>query len=98
VYVNFDPANMLMYGKGCPSEAVTRILPWVRQVHVKDATLTHKPGDWGAEVPWGEGEVGGKDFVAELEKLGFVGNYVIEREGGDNRIADIILAKDRLSR
>ena len=96
VYVNFDPANMLLYGKGCPMEALPRILPWIRQVHVKDAVLAHKPGDWGTEVPWGEGEVGGAAFVDTLERLGFVGNYVIEREAGDNRPQDIALAVERL--
>ena len=98
VYVNFDPANMLMYGKGCPLEAMRQILPWVRQVHVKDALLAHEPGAWGMEVPWGKGEVGGAAFVAELEKLGFVGNYVIERESGEDRIKDIVRAKDLLLR
>ena len=98
VYVNFDPANMLMYGKGVPMEALPRILPWIRQIHVKDALLTHVPGRWGTEVAWGDGEVGGERFVAELEKLGFVGNYVIEREAGENRVEDIVLAKKRLLR
>ena len=98
VYVNFDPANMLMYGKGVPMEALPRILPWIRQIHVKDALLTHVPGEWGTEVPWGDGEAGGERFVAELEKLGFAGNYVIEREAGENRAADIVLAKKRLIR
>lgn len=96
VYVNFDPANMLLYGKGYPMEALSRILPWIRQVHVKDAMLTRIPGEWGTEVPWGEGEVGGKAFVSALERLGFVGNYVIEREAGDKRVKDILMAKDCL--
>ena len=93
VYVNFDPANMLLYGKGCPMEALTRILPWIRQIHVKDALLACKPGEWGTEVPWGEGEVGGSAFVAALERLGFTGNYVIECEGGKDRGKNILQAK-----
>ena len=96
VYVNLDPANMILYAKGCPMEALPRIIPWIRQVHVKDAVLTKVPGSWGAEVPWGEGEVGGSVFVAELEKLGFAGNYVIEREAGDNRSRDIVRAAKML--
>ena len=97
VYVNFDPANMIQYGMGRPMEALSRLIPWIRQIHVKDAKLTAVPGTWGEEVPWGTGEVGGKTFVTELEKLGFTGNYVIEREGGDNRKADILLANERLT-
>ena len=96
VFVNFDPANMIQYGMGRPMAAIQRLIPWIKQIHVKDACLSEVAGTWGSEVPWGEGEVGGKAFLAELEKLGFTGNYVIEREAGDNRIADIVLAKDRL--
>ena len=96
VYVNFDPANMIQYGMGRPMEALERLIPWIRQIHVKDGRLAAKPGEWGAEVPWGEGEVGGKTFIAALEKLGFTGNYVIEREDGDNRRADIAQAYKNL--
>jgi len=98
VYVNFDPANMIQYAKGEPTEAARKLYPWIMQVHVKDACLTKTPGEWGTEVPWGTGEVGGRRFIAELERLGFKGNYVIEREGGDNRVADIVLAKQLLTR
>jgi sugar phosphate isomerase/epimerase len=96
VYVNFDPANMILYGKGDPREAVKILIPWIRQVHVKDALLTKKAGTWGTEVPWGDGEVSARTFVAELEALGYKGDYVIERESGNARAADIRLAADRL--
>ena len=96
VYVNFDPANMILYGKGEPLKAVEVLSPWIRQVHVKDACRTKIPGTWGSEVPWGEGEVGGKDFLEKLEDLGFAGNYVVEREAGNNRLHDISLAVERL--
>ena len=96
VYVNFDPANMILYGKGEPREAVKILTPWIRQVHVKDALFTEKPGTWGTEVPWGDGAVGARAFITELEKAGYKGNYVIEREAGDNRAAEIGLAAERL--
>ena len=98
VFINFDPANMILYGKGRPLEAVRVLAPWIRQVHVKDAKATKVPGTWGEETPWGDGEVGGAAFVAELERLGFKGNYVIEREGGDRRADDIRLAVGRLEK
>ena len=94
--VNFDPANMILYAKGEPLKALKRLMPWIRQVHIKDACATKVPGTWGTEVPWGEGEVGGDRFVAELKRLGYKGNYVIEREMGDNRTGDIALAAKRL--
>lgn len=96
VYVNFDPANMILYGKGDPREAVKLLAPWIRQVHIKDALFTKKPGTWGMEVPWGDGAVDARAFIEELESLGYTGNYVIEREGGDKRAADINLAAERL--
>ena len=98
VYVNFDPANMILYGKGEPREAIKVLAPWIRQVHVKDALFTDKPGTWGSEVPWGDGAVGARAFIEELESLGFKGNYVIEREGGNRRAEEIGLAADRLTK
>lgn len=98
VGINFDPANMILYAKGEPMKAVKTLLPWIRQVHVKDAVKTTVPGTWGQETPWGQGQVGGRAFIAELESLGYKGNYVIEREGGAQRVAEIILAIDSLVR
>ena len=97
VGINFDPANMILYAKGRPREAVRVLYPWIRQVHVKDACETKVPGTWGTEVPWGEGEVGGRAFIAELEALGYAGNYVVEREGGDDRPGDISRAVRQLT-
>jgi L-ribulose-5-phosphate 3-epimerase len=97
VGVNFDPANMILYDKGDPIEAVRVLAPWIRHLHVKDATRTKQPGTWGAEVPWGDGEVGIGRFLAVLEEVGFDGAMAIEREAGDNRLGDIKLAVERLS-
>ena len=96
VGINFDPANMILYAKGKPRQALQVLSPWIRQVHVKDACETKVPGTWGTEVPWGEGEVGGKDFLEDLSRLGYTGNYVIEREGGNDRPGDIAKAVKRL--
>lgn len=96
VGVNFDPANMILYAKGRPMEALRMLAPWIAQVHVKDAIETKTPGTWGAEVPWGQGQVGGAEFIAALEALEYTGNYVIEREGGTHRVIDIANAKKML--
>ena len=98
VGINFDPASMILYAKGKPREAVRVLAPWIKQVHVKDARETKKPGTWGTEVPWGEGEVGGEAFLADLEALGYKGNYVVEREAGDDRPGDIRRAVRALRR
>ena len=96
VGVNLDPANMILYGKGRPLDALKKLRPWIVQLHVKDAKATEVPGTWGEEVPWGEGEVDAKAFVAELKRLGYKGNFVIEREGGECRAKDIAQAVGRL--
>jgi L-ribulose-5-phosphate 3-epimerase len=97
VGVNFDPANMILYDKGDPIEAVRVLSPWIRHLHVKDATRTKQPGTWGAEVPWGDGQVGVKRFLDVLTEVGFDGAMAIEREAGDNRQGDIKLAIERLA-
>jgi L-ribulose-5-phosphate 3-epimerase len=93
VGVNLDPANMILYDKGNPVEAVRALGPWVRQCHVKDATRTKQPGTWGAEVPVGTGEVDWKAFFAALGAAKFAGNLCIEREAGKQRVADIRAAR-----
>lgn len=98
VGVNFDPANMILYGKGDPVAAVARLAPWIRHVHVKDAKKSVRPGAWGTETPWGDGEVNPVAFFAALEKAGYAGAFAIEREGGDDRVGDIAKATDRILR
>jgi L-ribulose-5-phosphate 3-epimerase len=95
--VNFDPANMILYDKGNPLEAVKVLAPWIRHIHIKDALRTKTPGTWGAEVPWGEGEVDSDAFLRTLKEIGFNGALAIEREAGDDRFGDIKKAAERLS-
>lgn len=94
--VNFDPANVILYDKGVPVEAVHTLGPWIKHVHVKDAIRTKQPGTWGTEVPWGDGEVGSEAFLKALREAGYTGMLAIEREAGDDRRGDIQLAAERL--
>jgi sugar phosphate isomerase/epimerase len=94
VGVNFDPANMILYDKGDPIEALKTLGPWICQVHIKDAIRTQRPGTWGQEVPAGTGEVNWRAFFDTLTKLNFSGAAVIEREAGNQRVADIRTAKE----
>ena len=94
--VNFDPANMILYGMGDPIEAVRILAPWIKHVHIKDAVKSAVPGEWGTEVPWGDGDVDASKFMQTLEEIGYTGALAIEREGGDTRADDIQLAADRL--
>ncbi len=94
--VNFDPANMILYGKGDPIEAVKTLAPWIKHVHIKDAIASNVPGEWGVEVPWGDGEVEGRAFIQTLDEIGFSGTLAIEREAGEARVEDIKRAVKRL--
>lgn len=98
VGVNFDPANMVLYGKGEPVDALKTLAPWVRQCHVKDALKTKAAGTWGEEVPVGKGDVGWPRLVPALAAAGFSGPLCIEREGGDARVADIRTAREFLEK
>lgn len=90
VQINFDPANMVLYGAGDPIEAIRTLGPHIRHVHAKDATPSQRPGvDWGEEVPFGSGRVAPGAFLTALREVGYAGPLAIEREAGDNRIADV---------
>jgi len=81
LFVNFDPANMILYGSGDPIEALGKVGKYVRSVHCKDARWAANPGkEWGQEVPLGHGDVGIERFLRTLLELGYDGPLTIERE------------------
>jgi L-ribulose-5-phosphate 3-epimerase len=90
IRVNFDPANMILYGVGKPTEAVDVLKDYIAHVHAKDATWSSAPGkEWGQEVVLGTGQANIPQIVGKLKAYGFTGPLVIEREAGDTRIADV---------
>ena len=90
VAINFDPANMILYGAGDPIEAIGVLAKYVRHVHVKDATASENPGtDWGDEVPFGTGQVNPRAFLDALDKAAYTGPLAIEREAGELRAQDV---------
>ncbi len=81
LFVNFDPANMILYGMGEPLAALEKLGRYVRSVHCKDAKWSSEPGvTWGQEVALGDGEVGFADFLDTLDRIGYRGPLTIERE------------------
>jgi len=81
LFVNFDPANMILYGCGEPIEALRKVGSYVRSVHCKDGKWSADPGkEWGMEVPLGEGDVGMDNFIRTLGEIGYTGPLTIERE------------------
>jgi len=95
--VNFDPANMILYGMGDPIASLRTLMPHVRQVHIKDAQPADAPGAWGREVAVGQGAVDWSAFVTVLQDGGYEGDLVIEREAGDQRVADIKAAAELIT-
>ena len=92
--VNFDPANMILYGMGDPISALQSLSMHVVQIHLKDAISTSVPGTWGEEVPAGAGEVLWEPFFQIASQLPQSVDVVIEREAGDSRIEDIRMAHE----
>jgi sugar phosphate isomerase/epimerase len=81
LFINFDPANMILYGSGEPIEALKQVGKYVRSVHCKDGTWAKNPGqEWGAEVPLGKGDVGMENYLRTLAEIGYEGPLTIERE------------------
>lgn len=79
--INFDPANMILYGCGEPLPALRQLGKHVRSVHCKDAAWSDRPGEtWGRETPLGEGDVDFNAFLAVLDEIGYAGPLTIERE------------------
>jgi sugar phosphate isomerase/epimerase len=81
LFINFDPANMILYGTGEPIAALRQVRDYVRSIHCKDGTWADNPGrEWGAETPLGEGDVGMEDYLRTLDEIGYTGPLTIERE------------------
>ncbi|HOB16251.1 MAG TPA: sugar phosphate isomerase/epimerase family protein [Defluviitoga sp.] len=95
--INLDPANLLMYGKANPVDAVDLYKGLIRSVHVKDGKYPTNGRDLGEETPVGEGSV---NFPLLLEKLisyNYKGPLIIEREiTGHEQKKDILKAKELL--
>lgn len=89
VGVNFDPANMILYGMGDPIAALRSLGSRVVQVHIKDAVATKVPGTWGEEVRAGTGEVQWGSFFGVLKEQGLSVDRLVEREAGTARVEDI---------
>jgi sugar phosphate isomerase/epimerase len=93
--INFDPANMILYGSGDPIEAFEKLAPHVVSVHAKDGNWppSGQPGALGTEMPLGQGAVGMPRFVDALKRANYQGSVNVEREIEDQtqRLADIAM-------
>lgn len=89
--INLDPANILMYGKGNPIDALDVFGKYVKNVHAKDGKVPSNGFNLGPEVKVGEGMVRYPEFIKKLLSVGFEGDLIIEREiqEGDLQNKDI---------
>ncbi len=94
LFINLDPANLILYGKANPVDALEVFGKYVRGVHGKDGFYPTDGMKLGREVRLGDGLVHFERLIPKLKECGFDGPITIEREiSGDQQIADIKYAK-----
>ena len=97
--VNFDPANMILYGKGDPVQGLEILAPWVKHVHIIDALRSPISGEWGSEVPWGEGDFDNNEFCSfyfDISKIyqDLIGHWLLRNQQlpyNDHKINHILI-------
>jgi L-ribulose-5-phosphate 3-epimerase len=98
VGINLDPANLILYGKGSPVDALDVFGKYVRGVHAKDGNYPTTGRFLGEEKPLGQGKVNFPALITGLKKLNYNGALTIEREiSGEQQIKDIRMAKEVLT-
>lgn len=94
LFVNLDPANMIMYGYANPVDSMYTIGKYVRNIHGKDGVPPVDPRKLGDEKPVGEGHVDFYKMFELLRDIGYDRYITIEREiTGEEQIKDIMNAK-----
>ena len=99
VGINLDPANLIMYGKANPVDALEVFGEYVMGIHGKDGKYPTDGHHLGDEVPLGQGKVNYSAFIAKLKEIGYQGDITIEREiSGEEQKKDIRMAKELLDK
>ena len=97
--VNFDVANLILYGKANPADAVDLLGPYVQGMHAKDGLYPTDPKNLGEEVPIGQGKVDFPRIIQRLKELNYRGAVTIEREiSGPQQVEDVRAAKRYLEK
>ncbi|MBO5908301.1 MAG: sugar phosphate isomerase/epimerase, partial [Clostridia bacterium] len=96
--INLDTANLILYGRANPVDALDVFGKYVRNIHAKDGFYPTNGHDLGEEVRLGDGKVDFKAFFAKLKELGYDSYVTIEREiWGEEQEADIMYARDYIN-
>lgn len=97
VFINLDPANLIMYGKGNPVDALDVFGKYVKGVHAKDGVYPTGGRKLGEEKALGQGKANFPVLIKRLHELGYDGSLTIEREiTGEQQTKDILMAKSTL--
>ena len=95
--INLDTANLILYGKANPVDALEVFGSYVRNIHAKDGLYPTNGHDLGAETRLGDGKVDFEALFVKLKKLGYDSYVTIEREiSGEKQLEDILYAKNFL--
>lgn len=95
--INFDTANLLLYGKGNALDALDVFGQYVMDTHIKDGFYPTDGMKLGRQVPVGEGKANVGAVVRKLDEIGYTGTFTIEREiTGEQQTRDIATARDLL--
>src|SRR5207253_971485 len=96
---NFDLANLILYGKANPVDAIELLGPYVQGIHAKDGLFPTNSKELGKEVPIGKGKVDFPRIIERLKQLNYRGAVTIEREiSGPQQVADVREAKAYLEK
>lgn len=94
LFVNLDCANLILYDKGNPLDALDVVGHLVRGTHAKDGLFPTNPRELGEEVPIGKGKANFPKLIPRLKELGYTGPLTIEREiSGPQQFKDIEMEK-----
>lgn len=96
LYINLDPANILVYGYGNPVDAIDVFGKYVRNIHGKDGCVPTNPREVGKETPIGKGMVDFRTMLKKLHDIGYDRYITIEREGGDSIDDDVVSGRKYL--
>lgn len=101
IKANYDPANLVMVAGDDPVKGVYTLRDYIVHTHAKDGIKLDQPDEKGRkwlEMPLGEGGVDFPEYLKAMKEIGYTGFFTIEREVGDNPVADIINARDFLKK
>lgn len=98
LFVNYDTANLVLYGKSNALDGLKVVGKYVRSLHAKDGCYPTDPNQLGKEVPIPEGETNFPAVISYLRKIGFKGNIIIEYELADSTSNYLVKTKKYLEK